>query len=143
MLSIAPFFFFFFFSEEEEGGGELNRGGACRNGSDARGYFVWSFLDVFEFLFAYRLRFDLCVPRAGTPASSAAASSGRRRRLFPPGGRTPLREESSSKILWKGRQGGHSRRVENKKIRVAARTTSDDDVSGATRWVGTVLTTRA
>jgi hypothetical protein len=32
----------------------------CRNGSDARGYFVWSFLDVFEFLFAYKMRFGLC-----------------------------------------------------------------------------------
>jgi len=32
----------------------------CRNGSDARGYFVWSFLDVFEFIFAYRMRFGLC-----------------------------------------------------------------------------------
>lgn len=32
----------------------------CRNGSDARGYFVWSFLDVFEFIFAYRVRFGLC-----------------------------------------------------------------------------------
>ncbi|VAI34472.1 unnamed protein product [Triticum turgidum subsp. durum] len=30
------------------------------NGSNARGYFVWSFLDVFEFLFGYRLRFGLC-----------------------------------------------------------------------------------
>ncbi|RCV12447.1 hypothetical protein SETIT_2G270500v2 [Setaria italica] len=33
---------------------------SIRNGSDARGYFVWSFLDVFEFIFAYRLRFGLC-----------------------------------------------------------------------------------
>ncbi|OEL29194.1 Beta-glucosidase 32 [Dichanthelium oligosanthes] len=33
---------------------------SIRNGSDARGYFVWSFMDVFEFLFAYRLRFGLC-----------------------------------------------------------------------------------
>ena len=31
----------------------------CRNGSDARGYFVWSFLDVFEVLFAYKVRFGL------------------------------------------------------------------------------------
>ncbi|KAF7066548.1 hypothetical protein CFC21_072516 [Triticum aestivum] len=31
-----------------------------KNGSDARGYFVWSFLDVFEFLFGYRSRFGLC-----------------------------------------------------------------------------------
>lgn len=34
--------------------------GTCRNGSDARGYFVWSFLDVFEFIFGYRARFGLC-----------------------------------------------------------------------------------
>ncbi|XP_066397533.1 beta-glucosidase 32-like [Miscanthus floridulus] len=33
---------------------------SIRNGSDARGYFVWSFLDVFEFIFAYRMRFGLC-----------------------------------------------------------------------------------
>ncbi|VAI34484.1 hypothetical protein VPH35_091281 [Triticum aestivum] len=33
---------------------------SIRNGSDARGYFVWSFLDVFEFLFGYRSRFGLC-----------------------------------------------------------------------------------
>lgn len=32
----------------------------CRNGSDARGYFVWSFLDVFELLFGYASRFGLC-----------------------------------------------------------------------------------
>ncbi|VAI19686.1 unnamed protein product [Triticum turgidum subsp. durum] len=31
-----------------------------KNGSDARGYFVWSFLDVFELLFGYRSRFGLC-----------------------------------------------------------------------------------
>uniref|UniRef100_A0A453LAB0 4-hydroxy-7-methoxy-3-oxo-3,4-dihydro-2H-1,4-benzoxazin-2-yl glucosidebeta-D-glucosidase n=1 Tax=Aegilops tauschii subsp. strangulata TaxID=200361 RepID=A0A453LAB0_AEGTS len=33
---------------------------SIRNGSNARGYFVWSFLDVFEFLVGYRLRFGLC-----------------------------------------------------------------------------------
>ncbi|KAM3258829.1 hypothetical protein ACQJBY_050547 [Aegilops geniculata] len=33
---------------------------SIRNGSDARGYFVWSFLDVFEFLFGYCSRFGLC-----------------------------------------------------------------------------------
>ncbi|PNT64915.1 hypothetical protein BRADI_4g34940v3 [Brachypodium distachyon] len=33
---------------------------STRNGSNARGYFVWSFLDVFEFLFGYQLRFGLC-----------------------------------------------------------------------------------
>ncbi|KAM0833672.1 hypothetical protein ACQ4PT_064115 [Festuca glaucescens] len=32
---------------------------SIRNGSDVRGYFVWSFLDVFEILFAYRFRFGL------------------------------------------------------------------------------------
>jgi beta-glucosidase len=31
-----------------------------RNGSDVRGYFVWSFLDVFEFIFGYVTRFGLC-----------------------------------------------------------------------------------
>ena len=30
-----------------------------RNGSSVHGYFVWSFLDVFEVLFAYRFRFGL------------------------------------------------------------------------------------
>ena len=86
---------------------------------------MWSFLDVFEFLFAYRLRFDLCVPRAGTPASSAAASSGRRRRLFPPG-RTSPREESTSKMEIKDRE---VTRVESRTkdlCRHAARTTSDE-----------------
>ncbi|GJN03257.1 hypothetical protein PR202_ga20682 [Eleusine coracana subsp. coracana] len=29
------------------------------NGSDVHGYFVWSFMDVFEVLFAYRFRFGL------------------------------------------------------------------------------------
>ncbi|KAF7059845.1 hypothetical protein CFC21_066698 [Triticum aestivum] len=33
---------------------------SIRNGSDVRGYFVWSFLDVFEFLFGYRSRYGLC-----------------------------------------------------------------------------------
>ncbi|CAD6339200.1 unnamed protein product [Miscanthus lutarioriparius] len=33
--------------------------GSVRNGSDVRGYFVWSFMDVFEYLFAYRFRFGL------------------------------------------------------------------------------------
>lgn len=33
---------------------------SIRNGSDVRGYFVWSFLDVFEFLFGYLSRFGLC-----------------------------------------------------------------------------------
>ncbi|KAL6846783.1 hypothetical protein ACP4OV_024231 [Aristida adscensionis] len=33
---------------------------SIRNGSNAWGYFVWSFLDVFEFLYGYRLRFGLC-----------------------------------------------------------------------------------
>ncbi|XP_038980478.1 beta-glucosidase 22-like isoform X5 [Phoenix dactylifera] len=32
---------------------------AVRNGSDVRGYFVWSFLDVFELLAGYRSRFGL------------------------------------------------------------------------------------
>ncbi|CAN6182926.1 unnamed protein product, partial [Urochloa humidicola] len=41
---------------------------SIRNGSDARGYFVWSFLDVFEFLFAYKLRFGLCGVDMGAPA---------------------------------------------------------------------------
>ena len=99
MLSIAPFFFFFFFSEEEEGRGELNRGGACRNGSDARGYFVWSFLDVFEFLFAYELRFGLCgvdmaaAARTRYPRSSARWYAGflRGGELRPPPPALPAR----------------------------------------------------
>ncbi|CAM0952364.1 unnamed protein product [Alopecurus aequalis] len=33
---------------------------SIQNGSDTRGYFVWSFLDVFEFLYGYRFRFGLC-----------------------------------------------------------------------------------
>uniref|UniRef100_A0ACD5XZZ1 Uncharacterized protein n=1 Tax=Avena sativa TaxID=4498 RepID=A0ACD5XZZ1_AVESA len=33
---------------------------SMQNGSNVRGYFVWSFLDVFEFLFGYRSRFGLC-----------------------------------------------------------------------------------
>jgi beta-glucosidase len=32
----------------------------CRNGSDVRAYFVWSFLDVFEFLAGSGMRFGLC-----------------------------------------------------------------------------------
>ncbi|KAG0544420.1 hypothetical protein BDA96_02G274100 [Sorghum bicolor] len=32
---------------------------SIRDGSNVRGYFVWSFLDMFEFLFGYRLRFGL------------------------------------------------------------------------------------
>lgn len=32
---------------------------SIRNGSNVQGYFVWSFLDVFEYLFGYRLRFGL------------------------------------------------------------------------------------
>ncbi|XP_047049422.1 beta-glucosidase 32-like [Lolium rigidum] len=41
---------------------------SMRNGSDARGYFVWSFLDVFEYLFGYRLRFGLCGVDMGAQA---------------------------------------------------------------------------
>ncbi|CAM0952361.1 unnamed protein product [Alopecurus aequalis] len=32
---------------------------SIQNGSDMRGYFVWSFLDVFEFLYGYRSRYGL------------------------------------------------------------------------------------
>ncbi|KAK3123234.1 hypothetical protein QOZ80_8AG0626880 [Eleusine coracana subsp. coracana] len=32
---------------------------SIRNGSNVHGYFVWSFMDVFELLFAYRFRFGL------------------------------------------------------------------------------------
>jgi len=32
---------------------------SIRNGSSVHGYFVWSFVDVFEVLFAYRFRFGL------------------------------------------------------------------------------------
>lgn len=32
---------------------------SIRNGSNVQGYFVWSFLDVFEYLFGYRLRFGV------------------------------------------------------------------------------------
>ncbi|GJN16489.1 hypothetical protein PR202_gb03486 [Eleusine coracana subsp. coracana] len=32
---------------------------SIRNGSNVQGYFVWSFMDVFELLFAYRFRFGL------------------------------------------------------------------------------------
>ncbi|RLN34891.1 beta-glucosidase 31 [Panicum miliaceum] len=32
---------------------------SIRNGSNVQGYFVWSFLDVFEYLFSYRLRFGI------------------------------------------------------------------------------------
>ena len=32
---------------------------AHRNGSNVQGYFVWSFLDVFEYLFGYRLGFGV------------------------------------------------------------------------------------
>lgn len=31
----------------------------CRDGSKARGYFVWSFLDVFEYLTGYATRYGL------------------------------------------------------------------------------------
>jgi len=39
-----------------------------RNGSNVQGYFVWSFLDVFEYLFGYRMRFGVC----GVEFNSAA-----------------------------------------------------------------------
>ncbi|XP_066397534.1 beta-glucosidase 31-like [Miscanthus floridulus] len=32
---------------------------SIRNGSNVQGYFVWSFLDVFEILFSYRMRFGV------------------------------------------------------------------------------------
>jgi beta-glucosidase len=32
----------------------------CRNGSDVQAYFVWSFVDVFEFLYGNRMRYGLC-----------------------------------------------------------------------------------
>lgn len=33
--------------------------GACRDGANVKGYFVWSFLDVFEFLAGYQSRYGL------------------------------------------------------------------------------------
>jgi beta-glucosidase len=30
-----------------------------RNGSNVQGYFVWSFLDMFEYIFGYRMGFGL------------------------------------------------------------------------------------
>jgi beta-glucosidase len=32
---------------------------SSRNGSNVQGYFVWSFLDVFEYLFGYQMGFGL------------------------------------------------------------------------------------
>jgi len=88
---------------------------SIRNGSDARGYFVWSFLDVFEFLFAYELRFGLCgvdmaaAARTRYPRSSArwyAARQAVRRRVI---------EKRTSKIERAGRRSLASR-VENKRF---------------------------
>lgn len=31
----------------------------CRNGSNTQGYFVWSFIDTFEFQFGYTTKFGL------------------------------------------------------------------------------------
>jgi beta-glucosidase len=31
----------------------------CRNGANVKGYFVWAFLDVFEFLGGYQSRYGL------------------------------------------------------------------------------------
>jgi beta-glucosidase len=31
----------------------------CRNGANVKGYFVWAFLDVFEFIGGYRSRYGL------------------------------------------------------------------------------------
>jgi beta-glucosidase len=45
-----------------------------RNGSNVQGYFVWSFLDVFEYLFGYRLRFGVY----GVDFGSAARTRYRR-----------------------------------------------------------------
>jgi len=33
---------------------------SIRNGSNTRGYFVWSFLDLFEILSGYRSRYGIC-----------------------------------------------------------------------------------
>jgi len=33
---------------------------SIRNGSNTRGYFVWSFLDLFEILYGYRSRYGIC-----------------------------------------------------------------------------------
>jgi beta-glucosidase/6-phospho-beta-glucosidase/beta-galactosidase len=35
----------------------LTRTGMCRDGSDARGYFAWSFLDNFEWRNGFQIRF--------------------------------------------------------------------------------------
>ncbi|CAO2201402.1 unnamed protein product [Urochloa humidicola] len=40
---------------------------SIRNGSNVHGYFVWSFMDVFEVLFAYRFRFGLYGVDYGAP----------------------------------------------------------------------------
>jgi beta-glucosidase len=32
---------------------------SCRNGANVKGYFVWSFLDVFELLVGYYSRYSL------------------------------------------------------------------------------------
>uniref|UniRef100_J3MZ44 4-hydroxy-7-methoxy-3-oxo-3,4-dihydro-2H-1,4-benzoxazin-2-yl glucosidebeta-D-glucosidase n=1 Tax=Oryza brachyantha TaxID=4533 RepID=J3MZ44_ORYBR len=51
---------------------------SIRNGSDARGYFVWSLLDGFEFLFGYGARFGLCgVDFAAAARTRYARSSAR------------------------------------------------------------------
>jgi beta-glucosidase len=47
---------------------------SIRNGSNVQGYFVWSFLDVFEYLFGYRLRFGVY----GVDFGSAARTRYRR-----------------------------------------------------------------
>lgn len=33
---------------------------SIQNGSDAQGYFVWSFLDLFEILSGFRARYGIC-----------------------------------------------------------------------------------
>ncbi|RCV12445.1 hypothetical protein SEVIR_2G281200v4 [Setaria viridis] len=41
---------------------------SIRNGSNVQGYFVWSFLDVFEYLFGYRVRFGVYGVEFNSPA---------------------------------------------------------------------------
>uniref|UniRef100_A0A0E0M394 4-hydroxy-7-methoxy-3-oxo-3,4-dihydro-2H-1,4-benzoxazin-2-yl glucosidebeta-D-glucosidase n=1 Tax=Oryza punctata TaxID=4537 RepID=A0A0E0M394_ORYPU len=51
---------------------------SIRNGSNTRGYFVWSLLDMFEFLYGYGLRFGLCAVDFAAPARTRYVRSSAR-----------------------------------------------------------------
>uniref|UniRef100_A0A7C9EUM0 Beta-glucosidase n=1 Tax=Opuntia streptacantha TaxID=393608 RepID=A0A7C9EUM0_OPUST len=51
---------------------------SCRNGSNTKGYFVWSFVDSFELLYGYKSSFGLYYINFGDPSLTRYPKSSQR-----------------------------------------------------------------